>query len=384
VIELSLGRGEGEWDSRNKDAVYGVVDQVRLGVNFVSYSILPVLRVRYADAPTAELRAEDLAMVLAAVVQAGANGLVIEGNPFADAPAKAAGFAAYLASTLGPAVRAAVMDSCACAVVSCGDGGSCVGLRPRLPHDRVANDTVPACLCRLSFHGDACNTSSSETAALLPPPPPAASPQRPAAQQGGAASAAAYTGAVAPPLPSPGCPSVPPAALFQQFWNVVDQATVNRSGPVLDNSTLADAYLFTAGNQSRTGAIGGDLMPNCRTAFNKTANASYIQSWNGGIPQLTNLTALFENVRDEIAGNWTGNCKPTPKKPVCPGIGWGLLPDYEGNAAFDVRGDPEGDGSVPLGRNPPVLHPPASLKPGAPSSSTSGTTRAGPTSASQR
>ena len=149
TIELSLGRGAGEWDSRNKDAVYGVVEQARIGNSHVDYSVLPVLRARYADAPTAELRAEDLAMVLAAVVQAGANGLVIQGDPFADSPAKAAGFAAYLASTLGPTVRAAVTDNCACAVASCSDAGNCVGFRPRLPHDRVVNDTVPACYCRL-------------------------------------------------------------------------------------------------------------------------------------------------------------------------------------------------------------------------------------------
>ncbi len=101
---------------------------------------------------------------------------------------------------------------------------------------------------------------------------------------------------------------------------------------MLDNSTLADEYLFTAGNQTRTGAVGQEYMPNCITLLNKT-----IHSANGGIPQLTNLTALFDNVRDEIAGNWTGNCKPTPTKPVCPGSGWGLLADFEGNAVFDFE-----------------------------------------------
>ena len=256
TIELTLGSGAGEMDSRNKDVVYGVVEQARGGNHFIGSSILPVLRARYADAPAAELRPDDLAMVLAAVVQAGANGLVIQGDPFADAPAKAGGFAAYLASTLGPAVRTAVTDNCACAVASCSDGGNCVGLR-----GIHANVTAPACLCRLSFHGVTCNVSSSDAAQPLPPPP-AARPPRPAPLQGSAAYSASYATAVAPPLPSPGCPSVPPEALFPQFWNIVDQATVNKSGPVLDNSTLADAYLFTAGNQSRTGAVGGDLMPN--------------------------------------------------------------------------------------------------------------------------
>ena len=145
AIELTLGQGKGEWASRNKDAIYGVVEQARLGNNFVGWAALPVLSARYSDAPAAELLPEDLDMALAAVVQAGANGLVIQGDPFADAPAKAGGFSAYLAATLGPAVRSAVTNNCACAVESCSDGGSCVGLRSR-PNE--PNETLPACLCR--------------------------------------------------------------------------------------------------------------------------------------------------------------------------------------------------------------------------------------------
>ncbi len=332
TIELSLGQGGGEWANRNKDAIYGVVEQARRGNNFVGWSVLPVLRARYADAPAAELLPEDLDLALAAVVQAGGNGLVVMGDPFADAPAKAGGFSAYLAATLGPAVRAAVSGNCACAVESCSDGGNCVGLRYR----PAFNDTLPACFCRNAFHGDTCNASGA-AAAEARAPPPAAPPLRPVPLGASAARGAGYGGAAAPPPPSPGCPSVPPAALFQQFWNIVDQATANRSGPVLDNSSLADAYLFTAGNQTRTGAVGGDYMPTCRSFFNKTANETQIQSFNGGIPQLANLTQLFDAVRDEIAGNFTSpNCHPTPEAP-CRESGWGLQPDFEGNAVFDFE-----------------------------------------------
>ena len=387
AVTLTLGAGAGAWLSRNTDALYGAVEQARTLAP--GAWVLPVVTAAYADAPAAELAADDLAMVLRAAVQAGANGLVIRGDPFADAPAKAAGFAAYLASTLGPAVRAAVTDNCACAAASCSGAGNCVGMQagpactPPVACDPAPR--APACACSPAYGGATCNETAAFTqaAAAARLEPLARGPRpRPGAPAGRSSLGATP---LSPPV-APGCPAVPQDAHFPQFWNIVDEASANKTGPVLDNSTLADAYLFTAGNQTRSGAVGGSLMPSCRTAFNRTANASYIQSFNGGIPQLANLTELFNGVRDEIAGNYTGNCKPTPKKPVCPGIGWGLQPDFEGSAAFDVRrprGGARGPATPPPGLTPPP--PPThththtrgrSLRRGAPSLWASGTTRA--------
>ena len=391
TIELTLGQGQGEWASRNKDAIYGALEQARHGNNFVGWTVLPVLSARYADAPTAELTGEDLNMVLAAVVQAGGNGLVLAGDPYADAPAKAGGFSAYLASTLGPAVRAAVTATCACAVESCSDGGVCVGMVAGpacTPPVACVSDKgaprAPACACSPHLGGAACNETagagpwvpgwgSPGPVAGLPAPRPGAAPQSPLAVRGAPAS---------PPV-APGCPSVPQGAHFPQFWNIVDQATTNKSGPLLDNSTLADTYLFTAGNQTRTGAIAGDYMPNCRSFFNKTTNETQIQSFNGGIPQLANLSLILAAVRDEVAGNFTSpKCHPTPTAP-CKEIGWGLHADFEGNAAFDVRvlspyplfplgvacPFPPPQTHTPPHPTPPPAPPPSalrSLKPGAP------------------
>ena len=368
TIELSLGQGKGEWASRNKDSVYGVVEQARRGNNYVGWAILPVLSARYADAPTAELLSEDLAMVLTAVVQAGGNGLVIQGNPYADAPSKACGFFAYLASTLGPAVLSSVTDNCACAMGSCSDGGNCVGLvagpecTPPVACAVPAaglGARAPACVCSPRKQGATCNETAKVDVAMtwqsaaaaasssgsqlglarIPGPRPGASfleTARAGALPGSAAAAAAATAPALPPV-APGCPSVPQDAHFPLYWNIVDQATVNKSGPMLDNSTLADLYLFTAGNQTRTGAIAGDYMPSCRSFFNKTANETQIQSFNGGIPQLANLSLLLDAVRDQVAGNFTSpKCHPTPTAP-CKVTGWGLQPDFEGNAVFDFE-----------------------------------------------
>jgi hypothetical protein len=368
---ITLTLGGSAWVARNRDALYGAVEQARTLAP--SGWVLPVVTAGYADARAAELTGEDLAWVLRAAYQAGGNGLVLSGRPYADAPAKAGGFSAYLAATLGPAVRSAVTATCACAVGSCSDGGTCVGMvagpacAPPVACALVNGGArAPACVCSPLIGGATCNVTVAATrrpAAAAAAAPPAGSrlerarlpgprPGAPLlhASQGGAA-AAAPAPAVLPPV-APGCPSVPQDAHFPQFWNIVDAASTNRSGPALDNSSLADEYLFTAGNQTRTGGIAADFMPSCRSFFNKTANETQIYSANGGIPQLANLSLLFGAVRDQIAGNFTSpTCKPTPTAP-CKESGWGLLPDFAGNAAFDVRSQGRPSPPPPTRRNP--------------------------------
>lgn len=112
--------------------------------------------------------------------------------------------------------------------------------------------------------------------------------------------------------PTPGCPN----SAFQMFWNIVFLANATCQGPCqyLDNSPLAQEYLFTAGNQTFTQG-GGGLFPYCSSSFNRTTNQTQYSNVNGGIPQWGNLSAHLEKLEKDIVEkslfgplNATGNC----------------------------------------------------------------------------
>ena len=126
---------------------------------------------------------------------------------------------------------------------------------------------------------------------------------------------AAICAYVAPP--TPGCTN----SSFQIFWNIVDNANGTArsgTGPQLDNSSLAEQFLFTRGDQTFTRGNAGNFWPWCSTGADGAPRAV-----NGGIPQLGNLTGHLAELAAYIAGNGSDS--------------WGMDPTFSGNAVFDFE-----------------------------------------------
>ena len=97
-----------------------------------------------------DLTPADLQMMLTWPKYAGADGLIWWGAPYYaggyynnSAAEGLADFYAYLNTTFGPAVEAAVENDCACAVANCSSRGVCIG--------------PGACRCMAGYGGTSCS-----------------------------------------------------------------------------------------------------------------------------------------------------------------------------------------------------------------------------------
>ena len=99
-----------------------------------------------------DLNAWDLQMLTTWPKYAGADAVVWWGAPYYagdhynnSAAEGLADFYAYLNSTFGPGVKAAVEEDCACSIANCSSRGTCIG--------------PGACRCMAGFGGDSCSAA---------------------------------------------------------------------------------------------------------------------------------------------------------------------------------------------------------------------------------
>ena len=128
------------YDTINRDiAVGNVAESVRIRDLYAppGAAVLPFAW-NYYMAPDGDahgdLRPSDLQMLTTWTKYAGADGVIWWGAPYYaggyynnSAAEGLADFYAYLNTTFGPGVKAAVEDDCACSITNCSSAGLCVG-----------------------------------------------------------------------------------------------------------------------------------------------------------------------------------------------------------------------------------------------------------------
>ena len=127
------------YDTINRDITVGnVAESVRIKTLYAPDAVVLPFAWNLYMAPDGDahgdLRPEDLQMMTAATKEAGADGVIWWGAPwFAGGYYNNSGaegladFYAYLNSTFGPGVKAAVEGDCACSIANCSSKGLCIG-----------------------------------------------------------------------------------------------------------------------------------------------------------------------------------------------------------------------------------------------------------------